>query len=446
MHVDPERVEPQRDGERGRRSRTTPSSRSTPKRRHRTAGRRRPRTSALVESAAAADPHPDDVVPAPARPAAARRAGRPRGRARSPARPRPVRSGGSGRWGSSTGCQVDLVTRCGWGAPCAHGRTGSTAVSGGVSPRAWPCLDSGVLPHEQSAATDDPRSLHGRAGHRRTVCESRCTPADQGPLRARPGGCRCARRLPFSSATVRPPRVAPRRRAMSPSRDPSPHDEGEVLSVGRRSSSRSRRDGGAPRSSGGRHCCAAANGAPLDYRRQPTTWTFASESCDAEGCTGTASAAGRSSPTPGTGASSWSTASSPTGPPSSPALDETGDPVPISEAAATHTYRYSIGSFAGSANRLTSRIVIEIAPSSAACAGPRRTTPSTYVEEPGAHGCRRPTDRSAGGGSARSGSAERSTPFSAMHGSRSPWTCMTITSLDDELTRFFPSRRATATA
>ena len=55
--------------------------------------------------------------------------------------------------------------------------------------------------------------------------------------------------------------------------------------------------------------------------------------------------------------------------------------MPISEAAATHTYRYSFGAFAGSANRLTSRVVIEI---STEFRGSCRATPDdaiTYVED-----------------------------------------------------------------
>jgi hypothetical protein len=61
--------------------------------------------------------------------------------------------------------------------------------------------------------------------------------------------------------------------------------------------------------------------------------------------------------------------------------DDSGDPVPISEGAATHTYRYSFGSFAGSADRLTSRLVIEISTefSGSCLASPE--DPLTYVED-----------------------------------------------------------------
>ena len=37
--------------------------------------------------------------------------------------------------------------------------------------------------------------------------------------------------------------------------------------------------------------------APLDYRQRPNTWTFTSESCSADGCTGTvSSSSGREFP------------------------------------------------------------------------------------------------------------------------------------------------------
>ena len=122
--------------------------------------------------------------------------------------------------------------------------------------------------------------------------------------------------------------------------------------------------------------------APLDYRQQPTTWTFASESCSADGCTGTVSSSGgqvfsytwdgrelvvarRLTDTSGKVA----------------CFDESGDSVPIAEGAAAHTYRYSFGSFAGSAERLTSRLVIEI---STEFSGSCQATPDdalTYVED-----------------------------------------------------------------
>jgi hypothetical protein len=122
---------------------------------------------------------------------------------------------------------------------------------------------------------------------------------------------------------------------------------------------------------------------PLDYRQQPNTWTFTSESCTADGCTGTvSSSSGRDF------AYSWdgrelvvdrhlSTDTSG----KLACSDESGDPVPISEAAAIHTYRYSFGSFAGSAGRLASRVVIEI---STEFVGSCQAAPDdaiTYVED-----------------------------------------------------------------
>ena len=173
----------------------------------------------------------------------------------------------------------------------------------------------------------------------------------------------------------------PRADAMSPSRDPSPHDEGEVLSV---ETIQQSQPTGRWRAQviGLSTLLRSGERAPLDYRRQPTTWTFASESCDAEGCTGTASSSsGQVFPYTWDGRELVVDRQLTDRSTKLACLDETGDPVPISEAAATHTYRYSIGSFAGSANRLTSRIVIEI---STEFSGSCRATPDdalTYVED-----------------------------------------------------------------
>ena len=123
--------------------------------------------------------------------------------------------------------------------------------------------------------------------------------------------------------------------------------------------------------------------APLDYRQQPTTWTFTSESCSADGCTGTvSSSSGRDFPYTWDGRELVVDRHLLTDESAKLACsDETGDSVPISEAAAIHTYRYSFGSFAGSANRLASRVVIEI---STEFIGSCRATPDdaiTYVED-----------------------------------------------------------------
>ena len=121
---------------------------------------------------------------------------------------------------------------------------------------------------------------------------------------------------------------------------------------------------------------------PLDYRQQPTTWAFTSESCSADGCTGTVSSSsgqdfpyrwdGRElvvdrRPTDESGKVACS--------------DDSGDSVPISEGAATHTYRYSFGSFAGSADRLTSRLVIEISTEFSGSCQATPDDPLTYVED-----------------------------------------------------------------
>jgi hypothetical protein len=122
--------------------------------------------------------------------------------------------------------------------------------------------------------------------------------------------------------------------------------------------------------------------APLDYRQQPTTWTFASESCSSDGCTGTvSSSSGLSFPYHWDGRelvvdrrltdTSGKVACS----------DGSGAAVPIAEGTAAHTYRYRFGSFAGTANRLTSRLVIEI---STEFSGSCQALPDdalTYVED-----------------------------------------------------------------
>ncbi len=121
---------------------------------------------------------------------------------------------------------------------------------------------------------------------------------------------------------------------------------------------------------------------PLDYRQQPTRWTFTHDSCSADGCTGTVSSSsgqdfayswdGRAlvvdrRPTDESGKVACS--------------DDSGDSVPISEGAATHTYRYSFGSFAGSADRLTSRLVIEISTEFSGSCQATPDDPLTYVED-----------------------------------------------------------------
>ncbi len=123
--------------------------------------------------------------------------------------------------------------------------------------------------------------------------------------------------------------------------------------------------------------------APLDYRQQPNTWTFTSESCSADGCTGTvSSSSGRDFPYTWDGRELVVDRRLLTDESGKLACtDETGDAVPISEAAAVHTYRYRFGSFVGSADRLASRVVIEI---STEFIGSCQATPDdaiTYVED-----------------------------------------------------------------
>jgi len=122
--------------------------------------------------------------------------------------------------------------------------------------------------------------------------------------------------------------------------------------------------------------------APLDYRQPPTTWTFASESCRTHGCSGTvSSSSGLDFPYTWDGRELVVDRQLTERTTQLACSDDKGDRVPISEAAATHTYRYSFGSFAGSANRMTSRLVIEI---STEFSGSCRATPDdalTYVED-----------------------------------------------------------------
>ena len=123
--------------------------------------------------------------------------------------------------------------------------------------------------------------------------------------------------------------------------------------------------------------------APLDYRQQPNTWTFTSESCSADGCTGTvSSSSGRDFPYTWDGRELVVDRHLLTDESGKLACtDKTGDPVPVSEAAAIHTYRYRFGSFVGSADRLASRVIIEI---STEFTGSCQATPDdaiTYVED-----------------------------------------------------------------
>ena len=121
---------------------------------------------------------------------------------------------------------------------------------------------------------------------------------------------------------------------------------------------------------------------PLDYRQQPTRWTFTSDSCSADGCTGTvSSSSGQDFPYTWDGRKLVVVRQLTDESGKVACFDETGDSVPIGEGAAAHTYRYSFGSFAGSANRLTSRLVIEI---STEFSGSCQATPDdalTYVED-----------------------------------------------------------------
>ena len=121
---------------------------------------------------------------------------------------------------------------------------------------------------------------------------------------------------------------------------------------------------------------------PLDYRQQPTRWTFTHDSCSADGCTGTvSSSSGQDFPYSWDGRELVVVRRLTDESGKVACADDSGDSVPISEGAATHTYRYSFGSFAGSADRLTSRLVIEI---STEFSGSCQASPDdalTYVED-----------------------------------------------------------------
>jgi hypothetical protein len=122
--------------------------------------------------------------------------------------------------------------------------------------------------------------------------------------------------------------------------------------------------------------------APLDYRQQPTTWTFASESCSADGCHGTiSSSSGLSFPYTWDGRELVVVRRLTDGSGKLACADDSGDALPISEGSATHTYRYSFGSFAGTADRLSSRVVIEISTAFSGTCQAAPDDPLTYVED-----------------------------------------------------------------
>jgi hypothetical protein len=121
---------------------------------------------------------------------------------------------------------------------------------------------------------------------------------------------------------------------------------------------------------------------PLDYRQQPTRWTFTSDSCSADGCTGTvSSSSGQDYPYTWDGRELVVVRQLTDESGKLACADGSGDSVPISEGAATHTYRYSFGSFAGSANQLTSRLVIEISTEFSGSCQATPDDPLTYVED-----------------------------------------------------------------
>lgn len=168
----------------------------------------------------------------------------------------------------------------------------------------------------------------------------------------------------------------------TPSRASSAPDEVEVLSV--EEITRSQPTGQWRAQIIGRSSLLRSGArAPLDYRQQPNTWTFTSESCSADGCTGTvASSSGRDFPYTWDGRELVVDRRLLTDESDKLACsDETGDPVPISEAAAIHTYRYSFGSFAGSTSRLVSRVVIEISTEFIGSCGATPDDAITYVED-----------------------------------------------------------------
>jgi hypothetical protein len=121
---------------------------------------------------------------------------------------------------------------------------------------------------------------------------------------------------------------------------------------------------------------------PLDYRQQPTRWTFTSDSCSADGCAGTvSSSSGQDFPYTWDGRELVVVRQLTDESGKLACADGSGDSVPISKGAATHTYRYSFGSFAGSANQLTSRLVIEISTEFSGSCQATPDDPLTYVED-----------------------------------------------------------------
>ena len=121
----------------------------------------------------------------------------------------------------------------------------------------------------------------------------------------------------------------------------------------------------------------------LDYRQQPTIWTFTSRSCDARGCTGTvSSSSGRDFTYVWDGRELVVDRHLLTDESGKLAcLDGKGESLPSSSAAAIQTYRYSFGSFAGTADRMTSRVVIEIATEFIGSCREAPDDPLTYVED-----------------------------------------------------------------
>ena len=121
---------------------------------------------------------------------------------------------------------------------------------------------------------------------------------------------------------------------------------------------------------------------PLDYRQQPTKWTFNTDSCGADGCTGTvSSSSGQEFPYAWDGRELVVVRQLTDESGKLACADDSGDSVPISEGATTHRYRYSFGSFAGSADRLTSRLVIEISTEFSGSCLASPDDPLTYVED-----------------------------------------------------------------
>jgi serine/threonine-protein kinase len=102
---------------------------------------------------------------------------------------------------------------------------------------------------------------------------------------------------------------------------------------------------------------------PFDYHEKATRWTFASDACTAHVCTGTVSSTsgsdfdytwnGRKLVVVREGLTSTSDKAA--------CVDtETGEPVPITEAAARDTFDYAFSPFTGSATSMTSKLVIQV--------------------------------------------------------------------------------------